>query len=57
MQNTGINNQRSCFALFCIMDYLMKIVMTFTAMVMAKTSPDEHYSEHYWQYTIDIASG
>lgn len=35
----------------------MKIVMTFTAMVMAKTSPDEHYSEHYWQYTIDIASG
>jgi hypothetical protein len=32
-------------ALFCIMD-LMKMDMTFTAMVMAKMSPDEHYSEH-----------
>jgi hypothetical protein len=39
------------------MDYLMKIDMTFTAMVMAKMSPDEHFSEHYWQYTSDISSG
>jgi hypothetical protein len=35
----------------------MKIVMTFTVMVMAKMSPNEHFSEHYWQHTIDIASG
>lgn len=44
-------------ALFCILDHLMKIVGTFTAMVMAKMSPDEHFSEHYLQDTIDIASG
>jgi hypothetical protein len=55
MQNIELTTRE--VTLFCIVDYLMKIVMTFTAMVMAQMSPDEHYSEHYWQCTTDIASG